>query len=61
MHGWVELSPFLKEWLLANFDCFLHTMLFYHTRHVLEKHRQRNNNAENSDDIDEDDSEEEIN
>ena len=35
-------------------------MLFYHTRHVLEKWRQRNNNAENSDDIDEDDSEEEM-
>jgi hypothetical protein len=44
----------------GNFDWFLHTMLFYHTRHVLEKQKKRNNNADDSDDSDEDDSEEEI-
>jgi len=34
MHGWVDLSQFLKEWTPSNFNWFLHTMLFYHTKHV---------------------------
>ena len=61
LNAWLGgFESILKRMAPSNFDCFLHTMLFYHTRHVLEKHRQRNNNAENSDDIDEDDSEEEM-
>ena len=41
----------------GNFDWFLHTMLFYHTQHVLEKQIKRNNNTVNhADDSDENDS-----
>ena len=60
MRGWVDLSPFLKEWLLATLTgfcipcCFITPDMFWKSK------RQRNNNAENSDDIDEDDSEEEM-
>jgi hypothetical protein len=34
---------------LGNFDWFLHTMLFYHTKHVLDKQaRKASNLADNS-------------
>ena len=46
----------------SNFNWFLHTMLFYHTRHVLERQNERNNNRnDNGDDSDDsDDSDEEV-
>ena len=44
----------------GNFDWFLHTMIFYHTRYVLEKQDRKrtnegnNNNGESGDDNDND-------
>jgi hypothetical protein len=38
-----------------NFNWFLHTILFYHTRNVLEKAKQKDNRVQNNkDDADED-------
>jgi hypothetical protein len=44
----------------GNFNWFIHTMLFYHTRYVLEKQDRRrrnedNNNNNNDVDVDDDD------
>ena len=44
----------------GNFNWFIHTMLFYHTRYVLEKQDRRrrnedNNNNNNNVDVDVDD------
>jgi hypothetical protein len=36
-----------------NFNWFLHTMLFYHTKHVLERQKQKNNRVDDGDDSDE--------
>ena len=45
----------------GNFDWFLHTMLFYHTRYVLKKqHKKRENEDNNDDDESDDDSDNEI-
>ena len=38
----------------GNFNWFLHTMLFYHTRYVLEKQNRRRENGENNDEDDDD-------
>jgi hypothetical protein len=38
----------------ANFDWFLHTMLFYHTRYVLKKQNRKKENDDNDDDDDSD-------
>jgi hypothetical protein len=36
---------------LEDFDWFLHTMLFYHTRHVFDKQARKTSNlTDNSDD-----------
>ncbi|KAF8810536.1 hypothetical protein BYT27DRAFT_7031057, partial [Phlegmacium glaucopus] len=40
----------LKRMVPGNFDWFLHTMLFYHTRYVLEKQDRKRRNADNDDD-----------
>jgi len=34
----------------GNFNWFLHSMLFYHTRYVLEKQKQKEVNEEMDDD-----------
>jgi hypothetical protein len=34
----------------GNFDWFLHTMLFYHTRYVLKKQDKKRENADNEHD-----------
>jgi len=34
----------------GNFDWFLHTMLFYHTRYVLKKQDKKRENTDNVDD-----------
>jgi hypothetical protein len=39
--------------LPGNFDWFLHTMLFYHTRYVLQK-QDRKRESQDNDDEDED-------
>jgi hypothetical protein len=33
----------------GNFDWFLHTMLFYHTRYVLKKRDEKRENEDNGD------------
>ena len=51
----------LKHMVPGNFDWFLHTMLFYHTRYVLKKqHKKRENEDNNDDDESDDDSDNEI-
>ena len=42
----------------SNFNWFLHTMLFYHTRYVLEKQKQKSNKTDNEN---RDEDEDEIN
>ena len=37
----------------GNFDWFLHTMLFYHTRYVLKKQDRKRENDDDDDDDDE--------
>jgi hypothetical protein len=39
----------LKRMLPGNFDWFLHTMLFYHTRYVLKKQDRKRENNDNDD------------
>jgi hypothetical protein len=58
LNAWLGgFESILKRMTPGNFNWFLHTMLFYHTRHVLERQNQRNNNrvddSEDSDDSDE--------
>ena len=61
LNAWLGgFESILKRMTPSNFDWFLHTMLFYHTRHVLEKQKQKNDNDDDADDSDEDDSDEEI-
>ena len=50
----------------SNFNWFLHTMLFYHTRYLLEKQKQKfnktdNENRDEDENEDEDEDEDEIN
>jgi hypothetical protein len=40
----------------GNFNWFLHTMLFYHTQHVLEKAEKRRNRLQSNDGNEEDNS-----
>ena len=47
----------LKRMKPGSFNWFLHTMLFYHTRHVLEKAIQKKNKAQGQNDDDDDDDE----
>ena len=45
----------LKRMVPGNFDWFLHTMIFYHTRYVLKKQQnKRENIGINDDESDED-------
>ena len=59
LNAWLGGSQsILKRMTPSNFNWFLHTMLFYHTRHVLKRQNQRNNNNsvdDDSDDSDDDD------
>jgi len=59
LNAWLGgYESILKRMVPGNFNWFLHTMLFYHTRHVLERQNQRNSNGvddgENGDDSDSD-------
>ncbi|KAF8219559.1 hypothetical protein L208DRAFT_1339192 [Tricholoma matsutake] len=40
----------------GNFDWFLHTMLFYHTKHVIEKQNSKKRGDQDSNDSDSSDS-----
>jgi hypothetical protein len=61
LNAWLGgFESILKRMTPGNFNWFLHTMLFYHTRHVLERQNQRNSNrVDDSNDSGEDDSDEE--
>ena len=42
LNSWLGgFESILKRMKIRNFDWFLHTMLFYHTQHVLEKQSQK--------------------
>ena len=43
----------------GNFNWFLHTMLFYHTKHVLEAQRQKKKKQDQEDSTEDEDSDEE--
>ena len=64
LNGWIRgFDSILKRMTVVNFNWFLHAMLFYHTQHVLEKIKRReekmkkgdNSDGDDSDDEDEDD------
>jgi len=52
LNAWLGgFENILKRMSPGNFDWFLHTMLFYHTRHIIEKqHIKASSQAEDSDD-----------
>jgi len=51
MNAWLGgFQSILKRMTPTNFNWFLHTMLFYHTRHVLERQNQRNSNKDDDGD-----------
>ena len=58
LNSWLGgFESILKHIVIGNFNWFLHIMLFYHTRYVLEKQDRRRENGENNDeDEDGDDS-----
>ena len=39
----------LKKMTAGNFNWFLHSMLFYHTRHVIAKQEEKASRANNND------------
>ena len=42
LNSWLGgFESILKRMKIGNFDWFLHTMLFYHTQHVLKKQSQK--------------------
>jgi uncharacterized Zn finger protein (UPF0148 family) len=65
LNAWLGgFESILKRMVPGNFDWFLHTMLFYHTRNVLKKQERNRENDDNDDDGEndiDDDSDEDIN
>ena len=60
LNSWIGgFESILKRMTIDNFNWFLHVMLFYHTRHVLdkikEKEEKKKNDQESDDDDDDDD------
>ena len=50
LNAWLGgFEPILKRMVPGNFDWFLHTMLFYHTRFVLKKQDRKRGNEDNGD------------
>jgi len=41
MHGSVDINSILKRMTPGNFNWFLHTMLFYHTKYVIRKQQMK--------------------
>jgi hypothetical protein len=61
LNAWLGgFQSILKRMTPSNFNWFLHTLLFYHTRHVLERQNQRNNNRIDDDSDDDNDSDKEV-
>jgi hypothetical protein len=59
LNAWLGgFESILKRMVPGNFDWFLHTMLFYHTRYVLKKQLKKRENVDNNDDDDESDEDE---
>jgi len=59
LNGWIGgFESILERMTIDNFNWFLHVMLFYHTRNVLDKIKEREEkkkkNQEFSDDDDDD-------
>ena len=53
LNAWLGgFESILKRMVPGNFDWFLHTMLFYHTRYVLKKQdkKRKNDDGESGDD-----------
>jgi hypothetical protein len=59
LNAWLGgYESILKKMTPGNFNWFLHSMLFYHTKHVITKQQQkakRADDGDNSDSEDEDD------
>jgi hypothetical protein len=61
LNSWIGgFESILKRMTINNFNWFLHVMLFYHTRHVLDKikekeEKEKKNQVNNDDDDDDDD------
>ena len=58
LNSWLGgFESILKRMKPGNFNWFLHTMLFYHTRNVLKraKEKKKKENDDNDDDDDDDD------
>jgi hypothetical protein len=50
LNAWLGgFESILKRMVPGNFDWFLHTMLFYHTRYVRKKQDKKRENADNED------------
>jgi len=51
LNAWLGgFDSILKHMVPGNFDWFLHTMLFYHTRYVLKKQDRKRENDDDDDD-----------
>jgi hypothetical protein len=51
LNAWLGgYESILKRMTPGNFDWFLHTMLFYHTRHVIDKQARKASNLTNNTD-----------
>ena len=55
LNAWLGgFESILKRMTPSNFNWFLHVMLFYHTRLVVEKQKKKNGDIEQVDDDEED-------
>jgi hypothetical protein len=60
LNAWLGgYESILKRMTPGNFDWFLHTMLFFHTQHVLDKQVKRTRNSTDDSDSDSDETEDE--
>jgi hypothetical protein len=51
LNSWLGgFESILKRMKPGNFNWFLHTMLFYHTRNVLKKAKQKDDDDDDDDD-----------
>jgi hypothetical protein len=54
LNAWLGgFESILKRMTPGNFNWFLHTMLFYHTQHVIKKQMKTNSDGEESAESDE--------
>jgi hypothetical protein len=58
LNAWLGgFESILKHIVPGNFDWFMHTMLFYHTRYVLKKQQKKRENVDHNDDDESDEDE----